>query len=108
MAAIFYSSIESPLGIVYLTANHQALTALSFEAPPAFTASPNAILQEAQKQLSAYFLKELKTFTLPLEPAGTAFQQSVWNQLMQIPFGTTWSYMQLALSMNNPDRKSVV
>lgn len=56
--------------------------------------SPLAI--ECQKQIKAYLRGELKNFTLPLAPEGTAFQQKVWSQLAQIPYGEILSYKQIA------------
>ena len=48
------------------------------------------------EQLVAYFNGTLKAFDLPLSPAGTEFQQRVWNELLAIPFGQTHSYLDLA------------
>jgi len=48
------------------------------------------------EQLDQYFEKTRKSFQLPLEPLGTDFQKTVWDQLTEIPFGTTKSYAQLA------------
>lgn len=48
------------------------------------------------EQLIQYFNGERRIFELPLNQAGTAFQQDVWNILTQIPFGKTISYLDLA------------
>lgn len=48
------------------------------------------------RELTAYFVGDLKQFTVPLELAGTAFQTSVWNALLAIPYGTTVGYGDLA------------
>lgn len=47
-------------------------------------------------QLDEYFAGERKDFDLPIQQDGTAFQQRVWEQLGQIPFGRTVSYLELA------------
>lgn len=60
------------------------------------------VLQEACRQLEGYFCGERRQFSLPLAPAGTAFQQSVWSQLAQIPYGQTRTYGQLAEEINRP------
>jgi methylated-DNA-[protein]-cysteine S-methyltransferase len=39
---------------------------------------------------------------LPLSPIGTEFQQSVWKELLQIPFGKTSTYSDIANNLNNP------
>ena len=54
------------------------------------------LLQETQKQLSAYFAGKLRQFHLPLAPKGTAFQQQCWQVLQTIPYGHTITYQQQA------------
>jgi methylated-DNA-[protein]-cysteine S-methyltransferase len=51
---------------------------------------------ETEKQLSEYFKKERKVFSIKLDPIGTEFQLTVWNKLLQIPYGETISYQELA------------
>jgi methylated-DNA-[protein]-cysteine S-methyltransferase len=62
----------------------------------------NPILLEAERQLRAYFAGNLKEFTLPLDPHGTAFQKRVWDALLTIPFGETRSYAQIARQIGTP------
>ncbi len=52
--------------------------------------------RRVHRQVSDYFAGKRRSFDLPLAPAGTAFQQSVWTALQQIPFGETRSYGELA------------
>ena len=59
------------------------------------------ILETAKKQLHEYFEKARKTFDLPLLPSGTAFQQNIWNILLQIEFGETKSYEWVSLQYGN-------
>ena len=54
------------------------------------------MLRRAREQLHAYFDNELKEFALPLAPAGTAYQQRVWQALCAIPHGATRSYLDIA------------
>ncbi len=49
-------------------------------------------LAAARRQLAEYFAGDRRTFDLPLDPAGTAFQQRVWLRLRAIPYGRTVSY----------------
>ena len=72
-------------------------TCSKFETNPTRTA-------EARRQVEAYFSGKLEIFTLPLAPSGTAFQQSVWSALAQIPFGETRSYGQLAKELESGPR----
>ncbi|MFT6686404.1 MAG: methylated-DNA-[protein]-cysteine S-methyltransferase [Bacteroidia bacterium] len=58
------------------------------------------MLIEAKEQLAQYLTHQRRAFDLPLFFAGSEFQQAVWQELMQIPNGTTQSYKDLALSMD--------
>lgn len=60
------------------------------------------VLQEAARQLDAYFAGELRAFSLPLSPAGTDFQRYIWKLLCEIPYGKTATYGQLALKAGRP------
>lgn len=62
----------------------------------------NAILTETQKQLNEYFLGLRKQFSLPTSLQGSEFQKAAWNSLMQIPYGSTFSYSRQAEMLNNP------
>lgn len=59
------------------------------------------VLKEARKQFNEYFDHKRKSFDLPLLMVGTDFQRSVWDGLMQIPYGTTCSYLDLAKRIGN-------
>lgn len=57
--------------------------------------------QEVVKQLDDYFAEELKTFDLQLTFVGSDFQKSVWQALVDIPFGDTLSYHALSEQLGN-------
>ena len=59
----------------------------------------NPVIEETKKQLGEYFSGRRETFDIPLFMAGTAFQKSVWNALLQIPYGATASYQEQAKSI---------
>ncbi|WP_263164329.1 methylated-DNA--[protein]-cysteine S-methyltransferase [Streptomyces sp. SCSIO ZS0520] len=63
---------------------------------------------EVRAQLAAYFAGELKEFDLPLAATGTAFQQRVWRALLDIPYGETRSYGELATALGNPKASRAV
>jgi len=65
---------------------------------------PTSLLRVAARQLDAYFNGRLKTFDLPLAPAGTAFQQSVWEGMRRIPYGRTSSYADMARALDSGPR----
>lgn len=61
------------------------------------------VIHETQRQLQAYFEARLSAFSLPIRYVGTTFQQSVWEELLRIPFGRTASYGELAERIGNPN-----
>ncbi|AZM92019.1 MULTISPECIES: methylated-DNA--[protein]-cysteine S-methyltransferase [Streptomyces] len=63
---------------------------------------------EVRRQLAAYFAGELTEFTVPVRLEGTAFQRSVWEQLVRIPYGQTWSYGRLAAELGKPNASRAV
>ncbi|WP_371618714.1 methylated-DNA--[protein]-cysteine S-methyltransferase [Streptomyces sp. NBC_00454] len=63
---------------------------------------------EVVRQLTAYFAGELTEFDLPLRLEGTEFQRSVWEQLVRIPYGQTWSYGELATRLGKPNASRAV
>jgi methylated-DNA-[protein]-cysteine S-methyltransferase len=71
---------------------------------PTGDASPAAssILAAAEKQLCQYFARRRREFDLPLALQGTEFQLAVWNGLLDIPFGETESYGELARRVGRP------
>lgn len=54
------------------------------------------VLEDAVYQLREYFKGDRKTFDLKLNPSGTDFQKKVWEALLEIPYGTTLSYLELS------------
>ena len=99
--------ITSPIGMLTLTSNGNALTHLLItrETEPDGEQVPpdaDAVLAAAREQLDAYFDMRLTRFDLPLEPRGTDFQRRVWDSLRAIPFGETISYAELARRIDKP------
>lgn len=93
----------SPIGVIELQATGRSLTSLKLiEGYKAFTASSNPVIKETISQLSEYFAGQRQQFHLPLQLQGTEFQKQVWNQLMEIPYGKTISYAELAQAIGNP------
>jgi len=66
-----------------------------------YVESTSRVIEETIVQLEEYFAKKRKDFDIPLLLAGTDFQKSVWEGLMQIPYGTVTSYLDLAKSIGN-------
>ncbi len=59
------------------------------------------VLERAKTQLDGYFAGSRQIFDIPLRPVGTVFQKSVWAALLEIPYGETRSYRQIAQRIGN-------
>jgi methylated-DNA-[protein]-cysteine S-methyltransferase len=105
----YCTTIRSPLGLLRLVGTAEALTAILLPsetgaAPPDRTwVQADAPFAEAQRQLDAYFAGARRDFELALAPAGTPFQQRIWQALRAIPYGETLSYGELARRVGRPD-----
>ena len=60
------------------------------------------MLEEAARQLRAYFAGQRQAFSLPLAPRGTAFQLQVWQALQTIPYGEVRTYGEIARAIGKP------
>jgi len=98
----FYSS---PCGPIELCASSEGITSVLFVDSRQGSVNKNDLLSECIIQLDEYFSKERKLFSLPLDLRGTDFQKKVWDKLLDIPFGKTISYLQLATALG--DKKSI-
>jgi methylated-DNA-[protein]-cysteine S-methyltransferase len=96
-------TITTPIGTLVATADENAIISLDFT-DEAHTSIPtdNPLLLRLEKELHEYFEGKRRTFTLPLSPKGTTFQQSVWATLCTIPYGETVSYAEEAKLLGNP------
>jgi methylated-DNA-[protein]-cysteine S-methyltransferase len=66
-----------------------------------FLEQDDKVLEKTRKQLDEYFDGYRKEFDIPLLMVGTDFQKSVWNALMEAPYGETSTYLQLAKNIGN-------
>ncbi len=66
-----------------------------------FVTAYSAVLEQAKQELDEYFAGQRTAFDIPLRPVGTDFQKRVWRALLDIPYGETRSYKDIALSVNN-------
>jgi len=97
MEDIFKTTVETPIGNLYITTNQNFLLSISFSNNKiASTSSQPDILHETVRQLEEYFNGERKEFNLKLHSSGTDFQNKVWEQVNKIPFGKTVSYLDIA------------
>jgi methylated-DNA-[protein]-cysteine S-methyltransferase len=107
---LFYKEMASAVGKLKLIANAKTLVAVQMERdqPDRLGLDPpgaderHPILAETEQQLSDYFAGKRRSFELPIDPRGTAFQKQVWRCLERIPFGTTKSYGDIARTVGSP------
>ena len=109
-----YSHLNSPVGDLLLAGDGMHLTLISFPTgsktrqPLSHWRRDAAPFAEAGRQLHAYFAGELRTFDLPLRFTGTDFQKSVWRALLDIPFGETITYAEMARRVGKPTASRAV
>ena len=109
MTEMFHTTIESPIGPLFLAREKRGLRYVSFAASRRAQKPSRDWIQDRKPfaeticQLSAYFAGKLKEFDLPLIFDGTEFQVLVWENLRKIPYGETVSYGQLARRIGRAD-----
>ena len=103
-----WKDMASPLGSLTILASDNGVHAIAFESDRTEQVKKNlpraenhSIIGTAFKQLAMYFNGKLKVFDLPLDLRGTDFQKRVWNLLLEIPFGETRTYGDLARALGN-------
>jgi methylated-DNA-[protein]-cysteine S-methyltransferase len=86
------TSLETPIGTLGLVGSEAGLRAVFFDGQRVEPDGGCELLDEAARQLAAYFAGELIDFDLPLDLHGTDFQRSCWLALATIPYGQTATY----------------
>ena len=98
--------IKTPLGIARIVGNQEGISEVSvLEEKLPVTENPSQVLMGCIQQLNEYFSGERKRFTIRLNPAGTAFQKKVWEELLTIPYGKTSTYMKQTMKLG--DKKAI-
>lgn len=114
MSERFYTYLDSPIGRLLLAGDGHALHRIGFPAgkaamqPESDWLRRNGVFREVIAQLNAWFAGELHQFNLPLAPEGTPFQQRVWRALLDIPYGETRSYGDIARQIGKPTASRAV
>lgn len=110
MNLLKYKISKSPVGPLKIVVSNRALVAILWDnekldrvrLDEMVEDKNNPLILETEKQLNEYFMQQRKSFNLPLETSGTSFQQEVWELLNQIPYGTTWTYKEMAQKIHRP------
>ena len=93
--------IKTPLGIAKIVGDENGISNISIVNEGDISSIISTILQEAVSQLNEYFEGKRTDFTFKLNPSGTEFQQKVWKELLEIPFGKTMSYLELSKKLGD-------
>lgn len=99
---MFIDYFNSPIGLIEIRASDKGITQLVFVEQKTEKTVHNAIIQQCIKQLAEYFNQKRTTFDLPLDQQGTPFQKQTWTALLDIPFGKTATYRDIAIAVKNP------
>ena len=99
---IYSYNYDSPLGPITLQSDGTSLTGLDFGLKVEYASALLEIFTRTKLELDEYFSGERKTFTIPLKTRGTPFQKQVWDALLQIPYGETRCYEDIAIMIGNP------
>ena len=93
---------ETMLGDVTFVEEDGALLAISMQSDHGGIVQETPLIKDAFRQLSEYLIGERKEFDIPLRMKGTEFQKRVWTALLEIPYGETRNYKQIAEAIGNP------
>ncbi|TAJ09424.1 methylated-DNA--[protein]-cysteine S-methyltransferase [Marinilabiliaceae bacterium JC017] len=105
---MFYDIFNSPYGEIILVGDEAGIAQLLIDngtkeihLAEEWTLS-NSFFANARHQLEEYFAGKRKNFQLKLNPGGTDFQQKVWQELTNIPYGESRCYKDIAIAVGNP------
>jgi methylated-DNA-[protein]-cysteine S-methyltransferase len=109
-----YCTVESPIGELLLAGDGEALALLHMQQgrrpariEPGWTRSDEPFAR-VRAQLEEYFDGRRQSFDIPLKPAGSPFELAVWRALVEIPYGETLSYGELAARIGRPEAPRAV
>ena len=116
METLYYSKLESPVGVLYVGVSEKGMVLLDlhggeFLRKPSLNGNRGAKVQWAESEkktaayvaeLKEYFAGRRKKFSLPLDLRGTEFQKRCWQALLKIPYGKTCSYADIARQVGSP------
>ena len=106
---LFHKQISTPVGCLTVVAHDTALVAVLWEnddpkrvrIASSEEQADHFVLLQTEMQLNEYFAGKRQGFDLPLDFIGTDFQKQVWNALLNIPFGETRTYLEIAMQIGN-------
>jgi methylated-DNA-[protein]-cysteine S-methyltransferase len=107
---VLYTTVVSPIGELVLAGDEHVLRGLYMTGASARHGwrRAEAPFRDVRTQLAEYFEGDRATFDLPIELEGTPFQRLVWRALLEIPYGETVTYGQLARRIGRPTASRAV
>jgi len=103
MKSIFF--YQTSIGKIWIVEKGKAITNVSFQednVPKDVIIKETSLIKEASQQLNDYLASKRRSFSLPIAPEGTEFQQKVWKALQEIPCGEIRSYGEVAKQIGQP------
>jgi methylated-DNA-[protein]-cysteine S-methyltransferase len=104
---MFKGFYQSPVGTLEIVSDHESILEINFvrnafkQHPTQLGKYATPIIKQCITELREYFEGKRQHFDVPINPQGTDFQKSVWNELLRIPYGTTTSYLNIAKSIGD-------
>lgn len=95
-------SVPTSLGHISIQATPRGILSVTFGIVDREDSTPSAFLEQCLQEMEEYFSGNRRAFSVPLVMRGTDFQQRVWDALLEIPFGQTVTYGQLAKEIGHP------
>lgn len=99
-------TVKSPIGLLVIAESDGAICSIGLDDAREVMLSRAEesvpVLTKAARELEEYFAGTRETFTFPMRAQGTPFQKSVWAALLEIPFGETKTYGEIAKRIDNP------
>ena len=102
------SYYKSPIGILEIICENGKLVSLKLVDYCEKSNVETNFIKDIKKQLDEYFLGKRTIFNIKINPAGTDFQQLVWKELQNIPYGETKSYSEIAAATGNKNAQRAV
>jgi len=99
---------HTPIGLIEISEVEGKIISLHFVKFKKHAEDASMVLQETKWQLEAYFEGKRKSFNLPLHFECSTFQKEIYSTLLNVPYGTTLSYKELATLASNPNASRAV
>ena len=102
------SYYKSPIGNLEIICKNNELVSLKIVEAVVNNGVDGDFIKKIKLQLNEYFLGKRQNFDIKINPKGTEFQRLIWNQLLQIPYGKTKSYSEIAIILGKSNAQRAV